>query len=63
MKNGNLSQITLMYLVIVFVAITMITGAALAAGPKDLPDLTKVQAKEIDLKRGTYNLGSTGLRG
>lgn len=63
MKNINLSQITSRFLVTAFVAVSLMAGVAPAAGPNDPPDLTKVETKEIDLKRGTYNLGPTGLRG
>ncbi|MCF7955658.1 MAG: DUF6288 domain-containing protein [Phycisphaerae bacterium] len=63
MKNINLSQITYRFIVTVFVAVSLMAGVSPAAGPNDPPDLTKVEAKEIDLKPGTYNLGPTGLRG
>lgn len=41
----------------------LVTGGALAAPVTDSLDLTKVEASSIDLTRGTYNLGPTGLRG
>ena len=41
----------------------LVTGSALAAPETDTPDLTKVGAASIDLTRGTYNLGPTGMRG
>ncbi|MCF7954472.1 MAG: DUF6288 domain-containing protein, partial [Phycisphaerae bacterium] len=63
MKNRKLSQITSMFLVTAFVAVSLMTGVSPAAGPNDPPDLTKIETKEIDLKQGTYNLGPTGLRG
>ena len=63
MKNRNSSRITWLCLAGFFAAITLMTGVAPAAGPNDPPDLTKVKTEEIDLKRGTYNLGPTGLRG
>ena len=63
MKNRNSSQITSLCLATLFVAITLMTGGALAVGPPDPPDLTKGETKGIDLTHGTYNLGSTGLRG
>jgi hypothetical protein len=44
-------------------AITLIPATAMAMGPPDPPDLTQGETKGIELERGTYNLGSTGLRG
>jgi HEAT repeat protein len=62
-KNRNSRRITSSCLTALFVAITLMTGGALAVGPPDPPDLTKGETKGIELKHGTYNLGSTGLRG
>ena len=47
----------------ILVATTLMTGGSLAVGPPDPPDLTKGETKGIEMKHGTYNLGSTGLRG
>ncbi len=63
MKHSISSQITSQCLVALFVTITLMAGDALAVGPPDPPDLTKGETKGIELKHGTYNLGSTGLRG
>ena len=63
MKNGNSIQITSRRLGALFVAVSLSTSGALAVGPPDPPDLTKGETKGIELKHGTYNLGSTGLRG
>jgi hypothetical protein len=41
----------------------LVTGSALAAPVTDTPDLTKAGAASIDLTRGTYKLGPTGMRG
>jgi len=45
------------------VAFALMTGVAPAVGPPDPPELTKEETKGIELKHGTYNLGSIGLRG
>ncbi|NQT38081.1 MAG: PDZ domain-containing protein [Planctomycetes bacterium] len=63
MNNRNSNQNTSLWLAALFVAITLMARAALAWGPPDPPDLTKGETKGIELKHGTYNLGSTGLRG
>ena len=63
MKDRHSSQISSLCLAALFVTITLMTGGALAVGPPDPPDLTKGETKGIELKHGTYNLGSTGLRG
>jgi HEAT repeat protein len=63
MKNINSNQTISRFVVVLFAVITLPPTAALAMGPPDPPDLTKGETKGIELKRGTYNLGSTGLRG
>ena len=63
MTNSNSSWITSLCLASLFAAIALATGGALAVGRPDPPDLTKGETKGIELKHGTYNLGSTGLRG
>ena len=51
------------FLVALFGAATLMPGGVLAMGPPDPPDLTKGETKGVELAHGTYNLGSTGLRG
>ena len=63
MKNRNTNQTISRSLAAILISITLTSGGALAMGPPDPPDLTKGETKGIELKRGTYNLGSTGLRG
>ncbi|MCF7959031.1 MAG: DUF6288 domain-containing protein, partial [Phycisphaerae bacterium] len=63
MKNRNVIQSPLLYLIAFLVAITLMAGGILAAGATDLPDLTRGETKGIDLTGGTYNLGASGLRG
>ena len=63
MKNRNTNQTISRSLTAILISITLTSGGALAMGPPDPPDLTKGETKGIELKRGTYNLGSTGLRG
>jgi len=63
MNNRNSIQIASLCLWVLFAAISLRSGGALAVGPADPPDLTKGETKGIELKHGTYNLGSTGLRG
>jgi hypothetical protein len=63
MKNINSTQMISRFVATLFAVITMTPSAALAMGPPDPPDLTKGETKGIELKQGTYNLGSTGLRG
>ncbi len=63
MKNINSNQMISRFVAALLISITLASGGALAMGPPDPPDLTKDETKGIELKRGTYNLGSTGLRG
>jgi HEAT repeat protein len=63
MKNRNSRRIASLYFVALCAVVTLMTSGALAWGPPDPPDLTKGETKGIDMKHGTYNLGSTGLRG
>ena len=56
-------RITRVFFAAPLIALSMMTGGVLAVGPPDPPDLTQGETKGIELKRGTYNLGSTGLRG
>jgi len=40
-----------------------LASISMANSPVDPPDLTQGETQAVDLKQGTYNLGSTGLRG
>ncbi len=49
---------------VLFIASLLLNVSSLAIGPADPPDFTKGERKGVDLKQqGTYNLGSTGMRG
>jgi len=63
MKSTRFHTIKRANIASVFLTAVILTGGALAWGPPDPPDLTKGETKGIELKHGTYNLGSTGLRG
>ena len=63
MRHKTSTQVLSFRFVSLLVVSALMTGGALAWGPPDPPDLTKGETKGIELKHGTYNLGSTGLRG